>query len=395
MHLTQRVIDSLTFQQAGANRDVRWDELLPGFGIRLYPSGRKTFVVNYRAEGVQRLMKVGVYGQMTLEEARKRARAHLVAVADGIDPLKDRRRAASAQTVREVCHEYVEKYAKVRKKTWKDDARTIERYILPRWGTCQLRSIKRPDVLNVHRQLGVKHPYAANRLAEIISRIFEIAKDWGILEENFPNPARKIKPHREVQRDRFVTQEEMPRLATAIDEEANPHLRGAFWLYLYTGLRKRELLRARWTDIDFNAGIWRVPETKSGRVHYLPLIPQVSAVLTALPRLEGNPYVIPGLRTGQPLDNLDKAWRRIRARAHLTDVRIHDLRRTAGSHMAHQGVSLHLIGQLLNHRDPSTTAIYARFQQRHLSEALKNYADKLSDMSYTTTDARVVALKHS
>jgi integrase len=128
-------------------------------------------------------------------------------------------------------------------------------------------------------------------------------------------------------------------------------------------------------------------------VHYLPISERVIAVLSALPRVEDNPHVIPGLRAGRPLDDLKKPWQRIRERAGLPDVRIHDLRRTAGSHMAQQGVPLHLIARILNHKDPSTTAIYAHFQQRHESEALSRYADHLVNVSYAVPDTNVVAIR--
>jgi len=223
--------------------------------------------------------------------------------------------------------------------------------------------------------------------------MYELATQWGYLEESYPNPARKIKPFRETKRDRFVTSEELPRLARAIDAELSPYIRAAFWLYLLTGMRKRELLRARWEDIDFQAQLWRLPETKSGRVHHLPLSSQVVAILKSLPREEGNAHVIPGLRAGLALQNIDKPWRRIRARAGLENVRIHDLRRTAGSHLAQDGASLHLIGRILNHRDPSTTAVYAHFQLEHERAALERHAERLFEVAFTSPDKKIVALK--
>lgn len=392
MHLTQRTIEALVFRGALSARDVRWDNVLPNFGVRVYPSGRKTFVISYRSHGRKRLMTLGAASVLTLEEARKRARAKLVAVSDGVDPLAEADRATRGDTLKAFCQEYLEKYSKLRKRSWKEDERTIEKQIVPRWGSRKLNSLKRADVIQAHHQLGVKHPYAANRFVELVSRIYEIARDWGCVDEGFPNPARKIKSFPEEKRDRFVNAQELPRLATAIDAESDPHVRGAFWLYLLTGLRKRELLRARWVDIDFSANIWRIPETKAGRVHYLPISARVIAVLSALPRVEGNPHLIPGLRAGRSLEDLKKPWQRIRQRADLPDVRIHDLRRTTGSHMAQQGVPLHLIARILNHKDPSTTAVYAHFQQHHESEALTRYADHLIDVSYAAPGANIEAL---
>lgn len=295
--------------------------------------------------------------------------------------------------MRDLAKAYLERYARLHKKTWRDDDARIKDPILRRWGSLPLTALKRSDIAALHREIGAKHPYAANRLVELISRMYELGKLWGFLDEDYPNPARRIQAFKEVKRDRFVTAEEMPRLATAIEEDPSPYLRAAFWLYLLTGMRKRELLRAKWADIDFQTHLWRLPDTKSGRVHHVPLSTRAVAILKALPREIGNPYVIPGARAGQPLYNIDKAWRRIRKRAGIDDVRIHDLRRTAGSYLAQDGASLHLIGRILNHRDPSTTAVYARFQQQHEQAALNRHADRLFATAYASADEKVVALR--
>jgi integrase len=359
MHLTKRTIEALEYQGLEPRKDIRWDDLLPGFGVRVYTSGRKTFVVSYRHHGRKRLMTLGAFGVLTLDLARDRARRELLAVTDGTDPLAERERVAQGSTVRDLAKAYLERYAKLHKKTWRDDESRLKSPILRRWGSLPLTALKRGDIAALHREIGARHPYAANRLVELISRMYELAKLWGFLDEDYPNPARRIQAFKEVKRDRFVTAEEMPRLAAAIDADPSPYLRAAFWLYLLTGVRKRELLRARWGDIDFHANLWRLPDTKSGRVHHVPLSNRAAALLKALPRELGNPHVIPGARAGQSLNNIDKAWRRIRKRAKLEDVRIHDLRRTFGSHLAQDGASLHLIGTILNHRDPSTTRVYA------------------------------------
>jgi integrase len=393
MHITKRDIERFEYRGPEPRRDVRWDDQVPGLGVRVYVSGRKSFVLSFRHEGRKRLMTLGAFGVVTLDQARDRARRMLVELSDGTDPLAERQRIAQGETIKQLCDAYLERYAKRHKKTWRDDASRIREPILRLWGAHKLTALKRADVAALHRRIGAQHPYAANRVVELLSRMYELAKLWGFLDEHYPNPARRIAPFHEVKRDRFVTSAELPRLAEAIDSESSPFIRAAFWLYLLTGMRKRELLRAKWVDIDFQAGLWRIPETKSGRVHHLPLSQRVAALLHALPREEGNPFVIPGVQPGRPLHNLDKAWRRIRTRAGLDDVRIHDLRRTAGSHLAQDGAPLHLIGRILNHRDPSTTAIYAHFQQQHERVALDRHADRLFEAAYAADKRNVVALR--
>ena len=393
MHLTKRTIEALAYRGPEPRKDIRWDDLLPNFGVRVYPSGRKTFVIGYRHHRRHRLMTLGTFGVLTLDLARDRARRELLAVTDGQDPLSERQRVAQGGTLKDLAKAYLERYAKLHKKTWRDDEARIKDPILKRWGSLPLTALKRADIAALHREIGLKHPYAANRLVELISRMYELAKMWGFLDEDYPNPARRIQAFKELKRDRFVTADEMPQLAAAIDGDPSPYIRAAFWLYLLTGVRKRELLRARWKDIDFATNLWRLPDTKSGRVHHVPLSTRAVAILKNLPREIGNPYVIPGARAGQPLNNIDKAWRRIRKRAGLADVRIHDLRRTFGSHLAQDGASLHLIGTILNHRDPSTTAVYARFQRQHEQAALNRHAERIFAAAYESPENNIVALR--
>jgi len=144
-----------------------------------------------------------------------------------------------------------------------------------------------------------------------------------------------------------------------------------------TGARKSELLRARWEDLDWQRRELRLPDTKAGRVHYLPLSGPALTILEQLPRLEGSPHILPGAVEGAPLVNISKPWGRVRKAAEVEDVRLHDLRRTVGSWLAQAGNSLHLIGRVLNHSNTSTTAIYARFGQDHAREALEQHAARL------------------
>lgn len=394
MHLTKRAIDSFTFQgKNDKQRDVRWDDQLSGFGVRVYPTGRKAFVLSYRQHGRKRLMSLGYYGVLTLEQARDEARAHLVAVTHGNDPLSEAQRIAHGETIKQLSEAYLDRHAQAQKKTWRTDASMIKRLVLPRWGSLKITSVKRVDIAEAHRRIGATRPYAANRFVELMSKMYELAKLWDFVDADYPNPARGIKPFAETKRDRFVTSEEMPKLARAIDEETSPFVRTAFWLYLLTGMRKRELLQAKWADIDMANKLWRLPVTKSNRPHHIPLSQRVIALLSSLPREDGNPHVIVGAHAGKPLNNIDKAWRRVRARAGLDDVRIHDLRRTAGSHLAQDGAPLHLIGKILNHRDPSTTAVYAHFQQTHERAALDRHADRLFAAAYATNDERIVPIR--
>ncbi len=392
MALTKRTIDSLTYAATDGQRQVKWDDELSGFGVRVYPNGKKAFVLSYRIAGRKRLMTIGGYGQYTVDEARKLARKHLVGVDAGIDPLEERQKDAQGETVKDLCGAYIERHAKLNKRTWQEDERRIERFIVPAWGSRKAKAITGTDAAALHSKIGKTAPYEANRLLALLSKMFELAARWGFVPKGFPNPARGVARFKEHQRDRWVSAEELPKLAQAIDSEPNVYVRMALWLYLLTGVRKGELLSAKWTDIDWQRQELRLSRTKAGRVHYVPLSAPAIAILRELPRLEGNPYVLPGHKHGRPLVNINLPWTRIRKLAGVQDVRLHDLRRTVGSWLAQSGKSLHLIGRVLNHSNQSTTAVYARFGQDHVRQALEEHAARLMGVAGKRPAADVVKI---
>lgn len=387
MKLTKSLIDSLTYAGENNSRHVIWDSSLSGFGIRIYPSGRKAFVLSYRVDGRKRQLTIGNYGTLTLKQGQERARRHLVDISDGSDPLANKRKRAQAETIKSLCTRYISDYAKLHKKSWEDDERRINNNINPLWGGHKVISLSRSDISDLHNKIGATKPYEANRLLELLSKMFSLAEQWGFVPEGHPNPARKIVKFKEVKRDRWVTPEELPRLAKSIGEETSIYVKAVFWLYLFTGMRKNELLALRWNEVDFTQKLIALPDTKAGRPLYLPLSEPAIKILSELPRLDSNPYVFPGNKEGQHLVNINKAWSRIRTRAEIKDVRLHDLRRTVGSMLAQAGNDLHLIGRVLNHSDTSTTAIYARFGQDHVRTALDEHANKLLEISNPKSDS--------
>jgi integrase len=158
----------------------------------------------------------------------------------------------------------------------------------------------------------------------------------------------------------------------ALEAESNIYVRGFFWLSLLTGCRKRELLNVRWSEIDLESGLLRLSATKNGRTHYVTLAAPV--LLVQLPRAEGNHHVFVGRKEGE-VPTIDQAWRRIRSAAGAPDAWLHDLRRTVGSWLAQSGVSLHLIGHVLNHSSPVVTSVYARLANESARAVLERHAE--------------------
>jgi integrase len=289
------------------------------------------------------------------------------------------------------------------KRSGSEDKRRIDRYILPAWKSLKVREIKRADVAALHGNIGKRAPYEANRVLALCSKMFALAERWGFVPEGHPNPARGIDRFQEMKRDRWVTPEELPRLAQSINEEPNETARFALWLYLLTGARKSELLKARWEDVSFERAELCLPQTKAGRTHYIPLSGPALALLREIPRVDGNPYILPGRgrrgataaeKAAAPthLVNISKPWGRVRKAAGVADVRLHDLRRTVGSWLAQAGNSLHLIGRVLNHSNQSTTAIYARFGEDSVRAALEQHGARIMGAAGLAPPAEVAEL---
>lgn len=387
--LTQSMIDRLEYQGERNSRFVVWDSSISGLGVRVFPSGRKSYVLSYRHHGRKRLMTVGTHGVDTLKQAQTRARQELGKLASDTDPLAQKRKDAQGDTVKALCLAYMERHAKPNKKSWSDDEAMIAHWITPAWGTLKAKAITRDDVAALHRKIGATinkktgkpKTTLANRVLALISKMWELAELWGYVPEGSPNPTRKIQRFRETKRDRFVSHTEFPLLAASIGEEPNESAKNALWLYLLTGLRKSELLSLEWASVDLDRREIRLADTKATRVFYLPLSAPAVDILSSIPRLVGNPYVLTGRLPGKHLMNVDKSWRRVRKAAGLEDVRLHDLRRTVGSWLAQDGNSLPLIGRVLNHSNSSTTQIYARFTDDSGRKALDEHGRQIIERS--------------
>ena len=356
---------------------ILWDGNLPGFGVRVYPSGKRSFVLFFRAGGRQHMMSLGQFGPLTVEQARAKAKRHLAEVIEGGSPLAARRREAQGKTVKELCAAYLDRHARVHKKSFRDDEGRMARHVVPALGGLKVANVTRADIAKLHLKIGQAAPYEANRVLALLRKMFGLAKEWGFLPEAANNPAQTIGLFKEKKRERWASAKEMPAIFQAIEAERNPFIRCALFLYLLTGARKGELLRAKWHDVDWARSELRFPDTKTDRSHQVPLSQEALKQLQQLPRFEGNPHVFPGHKKGRPLVNIEKPWARIRQAAGVADLRLHDLRRTVSSWLAQSGHSLHLIGRVLNHTNTSTTAIYARFDDQHVRDALDSHGQAI------------------
>lgn len=293
-------------------------------------------------------------------------------------------------TVRQLAETYIEQHAKPKKRSWKHDQSCLQRLLIPRFGTRLAATLTSTDIERIHTEKGSMHPYAANNFLEVVRKMFNWAR-WpaGLVPKDHENPAVGIARFPTRKRKRFITTVEMPRFIEALEQESSECGRHGIWLLLLTCLRMNELLKAKWADVDWETGTLFIGFTKNCDALLAPLSDAAIARLQMIPQIAGNPHIICGKNPGAHLRDLGPVLRRVLMRAGLENLRIHDLRRTVGSWLAQAGQTLHLIGDVLNHRDPKTTAGYAYFQTEQRRDALTTHANRV--LSYAASSVRAAA----
>lgn len=370
--LTQTLVNNTQYNSKGPSTQRLEDSALPGFQLRLYPSGRKAYLLRYTYNGTRQVITIGGAEVLTLGEARKRAIALKQVLLDGHNPAERR----LEPTLQEFAAIYIANHAKPHKRSWQKDEQRLNKHLLPVFGARRLSQISRADVQRLRDNIGVSTPTMANRVVELLSTIYRIAEAWGAY--NGDNPASKIKAYKETKRNRYLSHDEIRRLIESLQQETNVYLRGAIWLLLLTGCRKDEILKMQWSWINLQLQSVCIPAAsyKTGIEHIYPLSSYSQQVLAALPRVLHNPYVIVGSKFARPMASITTAWHRIRQRAGLTDVTLHDLRRTAATLLLNAGTDYRLVQAMLGHVDSSTTGHYAY----HTLESLRVCFETLGDL---------------
>ncbi len=359
-----------------------WDDKVIGFGARRQKKAI-SYIVKTRLKGRQKIVTIGRHGgPWTPESARKAARKILAMIAEGIDPVEQKRRERAkeaADTIWQVFErEHIEK---LKPRTQQEYRRLYGEYISPYMGRKSLSDITLDDVNALHRKLKDK-PRTANVCLAVISKFMNWAEVKGLRPQH-SNPVKGIRKYPENRRERFLAEGELRRLAESLQQELEErnsiYVVAAIRLLIFTGARLNEILSLRWDYVDLERGLLLLPDSKTGK-KAIVLSTHARKLLEELPRQPGNLYVICGHKEGSHLVNLQKPWRRIRKRAGLDDVRLHDLRHTFASLAARQGGSLPKIGALLGHTQSQTTQRYAHLladDLRVLTESVGQHLGKI------------------
>ena len=383
--LSNRTVAALTVE-----RDtVFWDRVLTGFGVRVYPSGGKVYIAQARERTGKKLPKrvtVGRHDVLNADEARQRAALILARIRAGEEPLPLplAARANGGPTVTDLAARYLEEHVEVRLKprTRQNVRGALRNHILPALGRIPVAAVERRHVIELQQSLSA-YPVAANRAVKILSHMYRLGEGWGLAPEGC-NPCRSIEKFPERSRERFLTDAEFARLGQVLDEavaggRGSPTAVGAIRLLMLTGCRRSEVLALRWTDVDLEAGELRLADAKTGP-RAVQLSPTAVRLLETVSRQKDSPWVFPGKdRDGRYSgDGLNHAWRTVRSRAGLDDVRLHDLRHSFASRALALGETLPVIGKLLGHSDIETTARYAHLARDSVHEAAERIANSIA-----------------
>ncbi len=424
--LTKRIVDAAEPRSSRYTLFDAGEGSVKGFGLRVYPTGQKSWIFEYRSgDGGRRAPKqritLGTVADFTPDEARKLADKHRARVKTGNDPARERAQRREAITVEELANAFLADHVAAKRKggTYDHYADVLDRLVKPSIGKLKAKDVIRADLAKLHLKWKAT-PFQANRMLAVLGSMFNFGARRGLTPEDF-NPARRIERFPESRRERFLSIAELERLGLAIrDAETvgvpwiinpekktkhvpktervsiiGPHAAAALRLLIFTGARLREILDLKWEHVDFDRGLLLLPDSKTGRKTIVLNAPSLE-VLGNLPRI--GVYVIAGDSAGtkdeKPRADLKRPWAIVSKQAGLEGVRLHDLRHTFASFGAGGGMGLPIIGKLLGHAQSATTARYAHLDNDPLRRASDAIASRLAHaMGESTKAGEVVSFR--
>ena len=394
VRITKRVVDGLGVT---AGDYVAWDSELPGFGVRVRESGRKSYIVIYRAgsgrKAPLRKLTIGATSKLTPDEARALAKRTLGKVANGSDPAASKAEERKTLTVVELADLFLCDHVEAKRKAgtaghYRD---ILKRIVKPAIGTAKADKVSYAEIARLHLKWK-RTPYQANRILAIVASMYAFAGKRKLVPVGM-NPARGIEKYAEEGRERFLSTEELERLGAAIRQAEiegiewavddtkptskhiprtgrrtiiGPHAAGALRLLLFTGCRLREILHLKWEQVDFERGLLFLAESKTGKKTIVLNAPAL-AVLAGMPRI--GDFVIAGEAADRPRADLKRPWAMVTRQAKLEGLRLHDIRHSFASFGAGGGMGLPIVGKLLGHANATTTARYAHLDADPLRRA--------------------------
>lgn len=347
------------------------DSSLEGFFVEVLATGIKTYYQRYiDAHKRQRQIRIGRVGIVPHEEARKRALQIKADVSLGKNPKQGSEDLKEIPTLKEFAQQRYLPFVSQAKRSWASDEIIIRRHLLPALGNLYLDEITPDQIIRMMtnmRSAGFANG-TCNRPVIILRYMLNLASDWGIPRME-RNPAKKVALFEETERQRFLSLTETKTLIEAVRADDNRLAANAIELLLLTGGRRNEITHARWADVDLEKGTLLVPLSKSGKPRTIAINAAAIDLIGRLPSRGKSAWLFPSPRTDKPCQSLYYPWERIRKRAGLHDLRLHDLRHSYASNLVNGGVSLYVVQQLLGHSNPRTTQRYSHLERDTLSQA--------------------------
>ncbi|SEW19795.1 Site-specific recombinase XerD [Cognatiyoonia koreensis] len=375
--LTKRHVESIA---PNTKERILWDDELSGFGLRVYPTGRKVYVVQYKLHGRTRRKNLGKHGVVTADEARREAKLCQADVARGADPSAERKSRLRSPSIKELGERFLSEHVALHCKptTHYDYTNLLKNVVNPVLGGIKASEITFADIQAFHLKRR-ETPYQANRGVMVLSKMLNLAEDWGLRPMN-TNPTRRVKRYPEEEKKRYLDEDEQERLGGVLADmlaqgEISRYVFAAFYLLLLTGCRLGEIQKLKWDYVTRTH--LELPDSKTGR-RRIPLPPPARRLLDSLEQREGNPYVILGTHGSGHYNDLQKPWRKIRAVAGLDDVRLHDLRHTYASVAVMNGIDPFMLKEILGHKNLSTTLRYAHLSDDAVQKAAGKIANRLA-----------------
>lgn len=374
--LTKKFIDQI---EAQTKVQVFHDAKVTGLQLRVSSTGRKTFYLYFRTKrGKQKRPKLGDYGILTVEQARNTARAMLGEISKGNDPT-ERHRVNDLTLINffEVFDKnHISKH--VKSSTAKTYHSLFKSVIAPSLGMQLLDDITRSHVEEMVAQNDNRRT-TANHALVLLRLILDKAQQWEFMS-SMRNPCANVTKFKTQAKERFLSENEIARLVATLDqfEAASLAPKNAITivrLLMMTGCRKNEITRLRWDELFLEEGVLKLKDSKTGKKE-VTLSDDANQILAAAAPNESD-YIFPGKDGIEPIQGLQKIWHRIRGKAGLQDVRIHDLRHTFASVAVSSGTPLYEVGRLLGHASIQSTQRYAHLERSRLKDSLNKFSQKL------------------
>jgi integrase len=416
--LTDKVVNDAVPE---ARRYIVWDTAKTGFGLRIEPSGHKSFVVRYRANGGGRnapirqiRLKAKPGEDLTADKARRVAAEILADVTKGKDPAQERDKKRVEMTVAALCDLYLKDGTAHKKaSTLNVDLGRIERHIKPLLGSKRVAEVTTADINRFMRDVAngktasdiktKKRGRAiveggrgtATRTVGLLGGIYSFAISEKLCAEN---PVRGVKRFADRKSERFLSTKELTTLGEALrqleEEGANKSAIAIIRLLTFTGARKSEIAKLQWREVELERACLRLGDSKTGG-KVIHLGPPALSILSELKPTEGSPYVFPAQSGDNNFQGTEKVWQKVRAKAGLEDIRLHDLRHSFASVGLEAGSSLPIIGKLLGHADFKTTLRYAHLADDPLKAAARKISDNIGASLAGYPDALILPIRRS